>query len=464
MLYHQNPWSDTSNSPLTDDPSFAVFRQDPNTFIIQRFPGMNYEVANFLTTRVWNIIAESDTTRIGAGEFGAWAKENLDKLTVCMPEEDTSESGRITPRQGICRCGNVNCDQGAGVGELAGDGDEYPVELRLNQSSSTVNLSLDNRDADSTRTVNSKRRKRGARKGKGKGGKEDGSTDKLEDMAKGAQVLAREISQAKKGSGLVKKPSKWNVFARKEDAGVGTGDGAGVGANVAVLLKSLDPVQPASTTTTTTTTPVPSAPITYRPTIQETMKKGTVPTPNRHLPLVPSSLHEEWPRGRQLNSPPISPPSNFSSSRISLHSPSASNRTPRPINSNNYPYPSTVDSPNWRQHSSTSSYASSIAGTSAFTRFSNGSSRSVSTVATSVLTSDTASSIYGYNNGNRSRKDFDLDTISLNDSFDDLRTPVPSPPSNLPPLSPPLSTKKPMFSKAPGPNRAPSNIKCKHFS
>ncbi|KAG8927843.1 hypothetical protein FRC02_007707 [Tulasnella sp. 418] len=88
MLYHHNPWSDTSIKPghcLRDSPSascytcpsFAAFLSSPTEFFLQRFPGMTPVVADFLANRVFCILPAPGTCpspRVTAREFGEWIK------------------------------------------------------------------------------------------------------------------------------------------------------------------------------------------------------------------------------------------------------------------------------------------------------------------------------------------------------------------------------------------------------
>jgi hypothetical protein len=103
MLYHHNPWSDTSLSPESACQSFVLFRAlvlgekegRPEDFFKDRFVGMSEAVATFLVKRVFCFLPVGEEARairagqinrrkgvgnrISAEEFGIWAK-NLPEL------------------------------------------------------------------------------------------------------------------------------------------------------------------------------------------------------------------------------------------------------------------------------------------------------------------------------------------------------------------------------------------------
>ncbi|KAL5507490.1 hypothetical protein ACEPAH_6946 [Sanghuangporus vaninii] len=77
MLYHINPWTDTTQGVC---PSFSSFLASPEHFFMQRFAGMVPTVASFLCQRVFCILpsddpADSAGRRVSAREFGRWARE-----------------------------------------------------------------------------------------------------------------------------------------------------------------------------------------------------------------------------------------------------------------------------------------------------------------------------------------------------------------------------------------------------
>ncbi|KAH8823059.1 hypothetical protein DL96DRAFT_1532556 [Flagelloscypha sp. PMI_526] len=73
MLYHHNPWTDTSQGVCG---SFSLYRSDPVKFFMTRFAGMNRVVAEFLTTKIFCILEDgkgpTGTYRVSAHEFGLW--------------------------------------------------------------------------------------------------------------------------------------------------------------------------------------------------------------------------------------------------------------------------------------------------------------------------------------------------------------------------------------------------------
>ncbi|KAI5117226.1 hypothetical protein M0805_001584 [Coniferiporia weirii] len=77
MLYHINPWTDTTQGVC---PSFSSFLAAPEYFFMQRFAGMVPSVASFLARRVFCVLPPDDSMdeagrRVSAREFGQWVKE-----------------------------------------------------------------------------------------------------------------------------------------------------------------------------------------------------------------------------------------------------------------------------------------------------------------------------------------------------------------------------------------------------
>src|ERR1700744_5270933 len=100
MLYHHNPWSDTSLTSESACPSFMRYRAlvlgekdgRPEDFFRERFVGMSEAVSTFLVRRVfWFLPVGEDARALAAGkrkgfgkrvsaeEFGKWAR-NLPEL------------------------------------------------------------------------------------------------------------------------------------------------------------------------------------------------------------------------------------------------------------------------------------------------------------------------------------------------------------------------------------------------
>ncbi|GJE95002.1 hypothetical protein PsYK624_111800 [Phanerochaete sordida] len=79
MLYHYNPWTDTTDGVC---PSFTLFQQSPVSFFTTRFTGMTQPVAEFLATKVFCTLPDpmDDSPRISAKEFGQWIQGLPDLL------------------------------------------------------------------------------------------------------------------------------------------------------------------------------------------------------------------------------------------------------------------------------------------------------------------------------------------------------------------------------------------------
>ncbi|KAJ3798374.1 hypothetical protein GGU11DRAFT_589011 [Lentinula aff. detonsa] len=79
MLYHCNPWTDTAHGACG---SFSQFLRDPVNFFMTRFAGMTQPVAEVLANKVFNVLddPENDLKRISASGFGTWVRELPDLL------------------------------------------------------------------------------------------------------------------------------------------------------------------------------------------------------------------------------------------------------------------------------------------------------------------------------------------------------------------------------------------------
>ncbi|KAH9956940.1 hypothetical protein BJV74DRAFT_873817 [Russula compacta] len=68
MLYHCNPWVDTSKDGCS---SFEQYLAHLTNFFMQQFTGMTLPVANFLVNKVFCILEDptNDSQRIGAREL-----------------------------------------------------------------------------------------------------------------------------------------------------------------------------------------------------------------------------------------------------------------------------------------------------------------------------------------------------------------------------------------------------------
>ena len=457
-LYHYNPWTDTAEGACS---SFDAFRRDPINFFMTRFTGMTHPVAELLATRVFCILdnPNGDSQRITAHEFGLWAKNLPDllgnhgvhrtlssnsqgyRLSATMPFSHRPSSrqpslsttaGRTPalPTRSLSRAPSL------GAADEREEACELSTVIDQDDEGEIGNhniFDLEIEETTSRSTSNYKRRKRGARKGKGV----PMSTSQDEALATLAvESLAREISKASKSSShrsvstktsasssrrtrvpfeppsmyamptallprnappslaspvvpppVTKKPSKWKLSFGKNSA--------------SALAASAGHVEEVS--------PDPSLDPSNQPSATVSGVTGLLmglnapsPQPPVNLPLSkPDDSSLAWNRTRRgrglppANLPIRSPAFAMSNSPASTRdrlsgkrelSP-LSSRSGRPVASS----ASSVVSGNWRSSMSTSSSAG--ASTSAFTRYSNSSSRSISTTATSVSSASWRTSV-----------------------------------------------------------------------
>ncbi|KAF4598404.1 hypothetical protein EYR38_006806 [Pleurotus pulmonarius] len=245
MLYHFNPWTDTSEGAC---PSFTHFRQRPVYFLMSSFVGMTRPVAEFLATRVFCILEDpsDDSRRISAAEFGQWARDLPALLGVpgsvahsrsgsltgahplstatqisyrpCSrpPSRCASNMAMLTPAGGQTRSLSrapslgpaFEREEAMVAAELSTVMDEEQIQelevdadvdqsLATAASGTTDGASIIGTESRSTST--NKRRKRGARKGKGIAQPPTTPQDAtLETLAVASQSLARELSHASK--------------------------------------------------------------------------------------------------------------------------------------------------------------------------------------------------------------------------------------------------------------------------
>jgi serine/threonine protein kinase len=392
MLYHYNPWTDTAQGVCS---SFELFRQQPVNFFMQRFTGMSQPVAHFLATKVFCIIGDSkdDTPRITAEEFGAWAKDLPSHFAVSGHARVAStqghpiSSGFPQSRPGS-RQASLNLAPRRGSRSISRVPSFFDVQLAdlptvLDQDNEGQEDEL---ESDSRSPSTQKRRKRGARKGKG--GKEQIPTSPVEradftshTLAKASQTLARELSRTSRSSlkspgdvadldvpplpiadqqlaVVSKKSSKWKLSFGKSS-----------GERSAPSPCPDEPSSPDGRQMSATASNVTN------------LIMGLNPPQYQSPPVTPKEHYEEssYARGRRAkgqhsnysNGPYIERWANNVDNRGT--SPT-SIRSGRPLASS----ASSMASDNWRSQSSAAT------STSAFTRFSNG---SVSTIATSVSSS-----------------------------------------------------------------------------
>ncbi|PPQ89493.1 hypothetical protein CVT25_012165 [Psilocybe cyanescens] len=227
MLYHFNPWTDTAQGSCS---SFDLYLKDPVNFFMQRFMGMTRPVAEVLANKVFCILPDpqNDSPRMSAAEFGAWSK-NLPNLlgahVVHRTVSNSSQGHRISQSFPLS---HRPSSRQASVCTTAARTPAIPVrslsrapslEPAFEREELSTVIDQDNEDdvddADgeidiegmtSRSTSTNKRRKRGARKGKGAivvAGVTSPPTPQdntLVTLAVASQSLAREISKASRSS------------------------------------------------------------------------------------------------------------------------------------------------------------------------------------------------------------------------------------------------------------------------
>ncbi|KAF9467294.1 hypothetical protein BDZ94DRAFT_1156439 [Collybia nuda] len=230
MLYHYNPWTDTSLGACS---SFDLYRRDPVIFFMYRFNGMTRPVAEYLCNNVFCILddSEDDSQRATASDFGTWAR-NLPTLlgghSVHRSVSNRSQGHPIsssTPLShrpssrhpsGSTSAGRTPAMQPRSLSRAPSLGLAY--ERQEQSDLSTVldqeleeqeqeqealdhgNQDLDVEGTASRSTSTNKRRKRGARKGKGVVPPTTPKDETLATLADASQSLAREISKASRSS------------------------------------------------------------------------------------------------------------------------------------------------------------------------------------------------------------------------------------------------------------------------
>ncbi|KAK7057417.1 U3 small nucleolar RNA-associated protein 6 [Favolaschia claudopus] len=242
MLYHINPWTDTKVGECN---SFDVFRQQPVNFFMQRFLGMTRPVAEHLANKVFNVLDDpkDDSERISAADFGLWARDLPDLLgnhtpghqragstassthghrisssfpisyrpssrqasgtastirTPAIPSRSLSRHGSFGPSFETAYEKPETSELSTVIDQEAEEQEEEREfrEAQAKDMDGGESINTESRSASTT-----KRRKRGARKGKG--GSQPPSSPKdetLENLATASQTLAREISRASRAS------------------------------------------------------------------------------------------------------------------------------------------------------------------------------------------------------------------------------------------------------------------------
>jgi serine/threonine protein kinase len=447
MLYHYNPWTDTTQSACS---SFDLFRQQPVNFFLQRFAGMTRPVAEFLANKVFCILEDpkDDSQRVSASEFGAWARD-LPSLFCDKPGLGHQRGLSTSSTQGhlissTARLSHRPCSRHPSIGTpamrtpaLRSSSLSRPpslgpaaFEMEPSELSTVFDQEFEEQEehadveAASRTTSNNKRRKRGARKGKGSAVPPVKKDETLETLAVASQSLAREISKASRSPSasrkpkssfeppplptaltipqsplpasasptVSKKPSKWKLSF---------GKGSAVG--------RVSPVEEASASSEYPRDSTSAMSATATNVTNLLMGLNAPPPSPPSAPRTDSDNASTWSRGRRSKAASPGPPPSTHSSRSrgrsgQPHSPvhaqsphasverwahnaraseravsPASTRSGRPLASS----ASSMSSGNWRSSMSSSAGTS----TSGFTRYSNASMRSVDTAATSVSSS-----------------------------------------------------------------------------
>ncbi|GBE81412.1 kinase-like protein [Sparassis crispa] len=445
MLYHYNPWTDTTQGVC---PSFELFRRQPVEFFMNRFTGMTSPVAEFLATNVFCILDshQSDSQRISARAFGTWIKD-LPSLLGSPAPRGHSRTASVSSTQGYCLASiphsrrpslrnapprlEVPASQRASksLSRAPSLGPAFEALESLSTLATVLDQDTEEQEQDgevepeSRSASTHKRRKRGARKGKGLVlSPVSPIPDRtLDTLAEASQALAREISRTSRSSQvplaetpvsvpavppvppvlasplpptpttptISKKPSKWKLsFGKGSSASV-------TAAASAKATFAEEPVPDSGKAMSATASNVTSLLMSLN------APAGPVPVPEVEEP-------ESWGvRGRRAKNSPYGAHASPNASSSHTWGPSssspfgsnaqlgerraqnadarsqraispASTRSGRPLASS----ASSMASSNWR--SSMSSVGTSSSSASAFTRYSNGSTRSVSTAATSV--------------------------------------------------------------------------------
>ena len=436
-LYHYNPWTDTAEGACS---SFELYRQNPINFFMQRFTGMTMPVARFLANRVFCILGGSsdDSPRVSAEEFGIWAKDlpahfsapgHARAVSISSTQGHPLAAG-LPPSRPASRQASINHT----VARRGSRSASRPPSFAHGFMETELSTVLDNDNegeiheepceeevrSNSRASSNMRRRKRGARKGKGKEAQSDQVDQTLTNLAEASQTLAREISRSSKVSGngyvidsvppvppipsdavpptptVTKKPSKWKLIIGK-----GSGDRSPtVPAPSPAVEESVtvDGRQMSKTASNVTNLVLGlNAPPSKSPRSPDRQQ-----TPVRHGPTPSTQPFDDstFTRGRRKNFPygnnaagPQSHTERWGDADKRGASPT-STRSGRYLASS----ASSMASGNWRSSiSTTTSNRSANTSSSAFTRYSN---NSASTVATSMSSGSWRN---GNGNGNGSK-------------------------------------------------------------
>ncbi|KXN90173.1 Negative regulator of sexual conjugation and meiosis [Leucoagaricus sp. SymC.cos] len=294
MLYHFNPWTDTSQGAC---PSFDLYRRDPVNFFMYRFTGMTRPVAEFLANRVFCILDDpgDDSPRVTASEFGMWIK-NLPTLlggghgmyrtlsnsstqghpialSTPLSHRPTSRNPSVSARasltpalvaRSLSRAPSLGpAYEREEPSELSTVYDHQEDEEQSQepepepepvQEETRPQQEHGDDDPVSIRTTSTKRRKRGLRKGKGASTATPTTTtdETLITLTIASQALAREISKASRASSNKSASTKASITSSARSRG-GPYEPVSVFAMPAHLCSSNKATPP-------TTSPVPPLP------------------------------------------------------------------------------------------------------------------------------------------------------------------------------------------------------------
>jgi hypothetical protein len=417
---------------------------------MQRFAGMTLPVAEFLANKVFCVLDDpmDDSQRIAASDFGVWAKDLPAFLGVPSGSKHqriiSSSSTQAHPiatsvipsrrpcsRQASATAAHrasVSHAQSRSASRAPSLGPSYPLEASElstvydQELDEDAEIDVDLEGLNSRSTSHNRRRKRGARKGKGSQSNPTSPTDEtLFTLAVASQSLAREISEISKASrsssrasrtssrrqpvpldpipvpplpatpsptlpttitsptpSVAKKTSKWKLSFGRNSGGRASP------AEDIISFESIRDSGPMSVTATNVTNLImglsATSPLTTSPhrSDDSAWGRGRRRKQSQHPPLDGRSRGVS--AGHALSYPRLGADRSAarSTDRLSERAVSPSSlRSGRPLASS----ASSMTSGNWRSSMSTTSSASTS--TSAFTRFSNASLRSVSTTATS---------------------------------------------------------------------------------
>ncbi|KZT70907.1 hypothetical protein DAEQUDRAFT_724651 [Daedalea quercina L-15889] len=484
MLYHYNPWTDAAEGACS---SFEVFRQSPAQFFMTRFAGMTQPVAEFLATKVFCLLdgPRDSGKRISARAFGNWVRDLPTLLggdrpghartvsissvhgyrLASIPHSRRPSLRSATPidmsacqrvSRSMSRAPSLVPAQAAAETSVLST---VPDQENEEQEEEQYDIGRTASGAASSRSVSTqKRRKRGARKGKGTAQSSTTQQDAtLNTLAEASQTLAREISRTSRHS--------QGVSTSRNHAMPDT-------APPAMVPGVLGAPFPLSSSAMASTTSVPVSTISKKPSKWK-LSFGKASSAGAKVPAVEETLADAG-SGSAPNvasKPMSSTASNVTNLLMSLNAPPAASSVSKPEfeemgnwshrgrRANNHPYgqsagnastwgpssssvfsanstyerrgqqgtdqravspvskrgvsptstrsgrplassASSMASSNWR-----SSMSSAGTSTSAFTRYSNGSTRSVATAATSVSSGSWRSNYTGAskysNNENR---------------------------------------------------------------